>query len=234
MAACGGMTLRVEAILAACCICLAPVAAWADPDAINAGRELAANGNTKGVAACGACHGANGEGRAAGAIPRLAGLNAGYLRAQLAAFASGTRDNATMTPMAKAMDLATMDEAAAYYASLPLPAVTSVLPTPDVKLGETIALRGDWSRMIPRCASCHGGQGLGVGAAFPAIAGQSANYVAAQLQAWQGGTRRDDPMALMKTIAVRLDPAQIAAVSAYYQTLPAAGAAMQADTRRTK
>ena len=51
-----------------------------------AGNKLAHQGRT-GVTACIACHGANGEGNPAAGIPRLAGLNAGYIAKQLADYA---------------------------------------------------------------------------------------------------------------------------------------------------
>jgi Cytochrome c553 len=51
-----------------------------------AGNKLAHQGRT-GVTACIACHGASGEGNPAAGIPRLAGLNAGYIAKQLADYA---------------------------------------------------------------------------------------------------------------------------------------------------
>ena len=195
------------------------------------GKDIATNGKD-GIAACSGCHGANGEGQAEAAIPRLAGLNGDYLGHQLIAFGNGTRDNAIMTPTAKAMDAATMADAAAYYASLPVPAPASVGTTPGdprdkakaaevVLRGDRLASDGDWAANIPPCASCHGAKGLGVGASFPEIAGQSAAYITNALQAWKDGTRHDDPLGLMRTVATRLDEGQVTAISAYYASLPA-------------
>ena len=196
--------------------------ATADPRAIAAGKALAVDGNPAGVAACSACHGADGGGQAAAGIPRLAGLDATYLRAQLAAFAAGTRENATMAPIAKAMNDQARADVAAYYASLVAPpSPPASAPKPPVAAGETIALRGDWGADIPSCASCHSRTGRGVGAAFPAIAGQSSTYILNQLEAWRSGARHDDPLGLMRTVATRLNDDQAAAVAAYYSTLPA-------------
>ncbi|MDC6690008.1 c-type cytochrome, partial [Leclercia adecarboxylata] len=50
--------------------------------------------------ACGTCHGADGMGMAAAGFPRLAGIDAGYMRKQLADFRSGTRANPIMQPIA--------------------------------------------------------------------------------------------------------------------------------------
>lgn len=53
------------------------------------GAEIATHGTPGGVPACMSCHGAHGGGDAAAGIPRLAGLSAPYMTAQLFAFASG-------------------------------------------------------------------------------------------------------------------------------------------------
>jgi len=53
--------------------------------------------------ACVTCHGAEGEGMAAAGFPRLAGLSAGYMKKQLADFASGERANPIMQPIAAAL-----------------------------------------------------------------------------------------------------------------------------------
>lgn len=48
-------------------------------------------------APCLACHGANGEGNAAGAFPVIAGLNEGYLFQTMQAYNSGLRVNPVMS-----------------------------------------------------------------------------------------------------------------------------------------
>lgn len=209
-----------------------PTAAHAaDPQIVAKGKTLATTGGG-GVPPCSACHGADGGGQAASAIPRLAGLDAGYVHAQLAAFANGSRANAMMGPVAKAMDADAMAGAAAYYASLQAPTpAPSTGAEAQVAAGKMLAERGDWSRVVPACASCHGASGRGVGAVFPAIAGQSSSYIANQLTAWKAGTRHDDPLGLMHSVATRLSDEQVAAVAAYYATLPGAAPTGQESAR---
>ena len=91
--------------------------------------------------------------------------------------------------------------------------------------GEAIATRGDWSRGLPACAQCHGPAGQGVGASFPRLTGQSAEYISKELRAWKEGKRTNDPLNLMTGVASKLDEQQIAAVAAYYSSLPAQVAA---------
>lgn len=47
------------------------------------GASIALHGNDRGAPECVTCHGAYGEGMPANGFPRLAGLNAGYLKTQL-------------------------------------------------------------------------------------------------------------------------------------------------------
>lgn len=67
---------------------------------------------------CAACHGANGIAVAPDA-PNLAGQNETYLAAQLTAFHNGTRQNETMSLVAKSLSDADIANLAAYYHSLP-------------------------------------------------------------------------------------------------------------------
>jgi cytochrome c553 len=187
-----------------------------------AGKAIAYLGGAQGLPACSACHGAGGEGEADAAVPRLAGLDATYLVNQLTSLADGTRANSTMSPIAKMLNPATSSDVAAYYASLsPPPQKGEPASDPHAAAGNRIALRGDWSVKLPPCASCHGANGLGVGVAFPPVAGQSAPYITNQLNAWRSGARKNDPMGLMASVASRMDAKQIEAVAAYYAGLPA-------------
>ncbi|WP_449406110.1 c-type cytochrome [Massilia phosphatilytica] len=54
-------------------------------------------------------------------------------------------------------------------------------------------MRGRWEDNLPACLQCHGPGGAGVGPAFPALAGQSSAYIAAQLHAFKDGSRPGGP-----------------------------------------
>lgn len=187
-------------------------AASADSDAVDRGEQAAA--------VCMACHQADGNGMevpGASSWPRLAGLNADYLAAQLHAFKSGERQDAEMKPFADMLDDEQIDDVSAYYASLPAKAPAQVPDADDDTLaaGKQLAVRGDWDHYIPSCASCHGPGNHGVGAVFPEIAGQHAGYLAEQLHAWRDGERHGDPQGLMHAVAQRMDDAKIEAVAAW-------------------
>ncbi|MEO9080458.1 MAG: c-type cytochrome [Rhodanobacter sp.] len=187
-------------------------------------------GNGKGAAPCMACHGLDGGGQAAAGYPRLAGLDATYLQKQLDDFASGSRDNAVMKPTATVLSEDERHALAVYYSKLPLPPNLAKPATPMPAIdsaGAMLANRGDWSRGVPGCVQCHGPGGVGVGASFPPLAGQSAAYIEAQLKAWQNGTRQNDPLQLMQHLSKALSAQDIQAVAAWFaaQPLPATGTA---------
>ena len=196
------------------------------------GPSIARNG-TAAAPACQTCHGPAGEGVAQANFPRLAGLGAAYLKRQLDAFADGTRQNASMMPIAMALSGADRTDLANYYAALPAPAMVPAVAattvpsssaassaTAVVSVGATLAMRGRWADSLPACEQCHGPGGRGVGPEFPALTGQSSTYLAAQLTAWKAGTRPPGPQALMSVVAKKLSPAEVLAVADYFASLP--------------
>jgi thiosulfate dehydrogenase len=203
------------ALVPAATLALAALAAAAPPPV---GSDLALHG-AAGVPACAICHGPAGEGTAASGTPRLAGLAANYLRAQLDAFADGSRRSAVMTPLSRGLSASQRAQLADYYGALP----AHLHPAADATraIDDRLALQGRWSEEIPPCVQCHGRGGSGIGA-LPALVGQPGTYLAAQLRSWKDGSRRDDPLGLMQKIASRLSEADIEAVTAYFAAQPAA------------
>ena len=173
------------------------------------------------AAACQACHGSKGEGMVEGDRPRIAGQAAYYLDKQLRDFASGSRQSAIMSPIAKTLSDADRAKIVVYFASLPMPAaLASTAPTTaQVSFGRQLAFEGAEAKHVQACDNCHGPEGSGVTFSGPALAGQLAPYLAAQLKSWQQGSRRNDAGSLMSSVAVRLDDADIAAVTSYYASL---------------
>ncbi|OLF53377.1 c-type cytochrome [Pseudomonas chlororaphis] len=182
------------------------------------GQKVFTQGGAQpGATACLACHGADGLGLAAAGFPRLAGLSAGYVRKQLEDFRSGARANPVMQPLAKALSDEEIQAVSQTLAAMPAPAPPPLTRSaPAEGVGARLALRGAWERQVPECVTCHGPGGVGVGEAFPPLAGQPAAYLAGQLNAWRDGTRRNDPNDLMGHIAKALTPEEITAVADYF------------------
>lgn len=195
---------------------LAAMLAWGCAGLAADPATLARNGGA-GVAACASCHGGAGQGQ--GSFPRLAGMNAAYLARQLEEMASGRRASPVMQPIARALAPGDRNALAAYYARLPHSPAPAAAPASAP--GGRLALHGAWSKGVPACVQCHGPGGRGVGAAFPAIAGQPAGYLAAQLRAFREGRRANDPIKLMRAPASKLTDEEIDAVSQWFSSQPA-------------
>jgi cytochrome c553 len=52
-------------------------------------------------------------------------------------------------------------------------------------------------------------------AQYPRVAGQYAEYIAAQLRAFRDGTRANDPNSMMRGVAARMSDREIRAVAEY-------------------
>lgn len=201
-----------------CYACAAAAAGGGAPS----GKQIASQGNGKGATACMTCHGMDGAGQPAAGFPKLSNLSAGYIESQLQSFQKGTRQNPIMAPNAKALSGPEIKAVAEYYAGQKSGTSKAAQPKSNpelIKQGRALANRGDWENGVPACFSCHGPGAQGVGDQFPALAGQHASYITAQITAWKKGQRTNDPVELMKTVASRLSQQQTSAVAAYLASL---------------
>lgn len=171
------------------------------------------------AAACGACHGMDGNSTDA-QYPKLAGQHESYIVRQLTHFKAGQRQNPIMMGMAAPLSEQDMHDLGAYFAtkqSLP-----GVADAALVQQGETLFRQGDVERGIPACMACHSIDGRGnPGAAYPQLTSQHAQYVEKTLKSWRDGTTwGDDAQAkIMPAIAKKLDDKDIAALSSYVEGL---------------
>lgn len=69
------------------------------------------------------------------------------------------------------------------------------------------------------CAACHGQNGISVSGDIPNLAGQKADYLGTQLEAFRDGSREN---AIMNAIAAGLSDADIADLAAFWNSLPGA------------
>lgn len=65
------------------------------------------------------------------------------------------------------------------------------------------------------CQACHGPQGISVGPEFPNLAGQNADYLAAALNHYKNGKRRNP---IMQPQAANLSAKDILDLAAYFST----------------
>jgi cytochrome c553 len=73
---------------------------------------------------------------------------------------------------------------------------------------------------VSTCQACHGRAGISVSPAIPNLAGQKKAYLASQLQAFRGGSRKND---LMSAIAAQFSDADIEALATWWSVQPRAG-----------
>nr|WP_169751453.1 c-type cytochrome [Thalassomonas viridans] len=186
---------------------VAPLAAAAD---VAAGKAKAAT--------CTACHGADGNALVP-MYPKLAGQGAAYIVKQLADFKMGGangRNDPVMAPMAAALSEQDMQELASYFSA------QKVSPGNGKAndAGQKLYLGGDVEREVTACVACHGIKGEGMPhAGFPAIAGQSVEYLTAQLEKFRKGERANDKNGMMRNIAMNLSKKDIEVLTQYMSSL---------------
>jgi cytochrome c oxidase subunit 2 len=139
-------------------------------------------------AVCSACHGAQGEGNQQLNAPKLAGLDAWYMRRQIRNYQQQIRGTAPgdtfgvqMAPMAQIVaDPATLENVLAHIATLP-----NSTPATTV-LGD--AERG--AVLYSTCAVCHGDNGQGRwGTNAPRLSTMNDWYLVRQLEYFKSGVR---------------------------------------------
>ncbi|WP_257388773.1 c-type cytochrome [Tahibacter caeni] len=178
------------------------------------------------VAVCVACHGAEGN-AAVTAFPALAAQHPGYLYQSLAGFRRRADPASPMTPQVQSLGDADLRDIAVYFASRrrSAPAVSSAADLPGARLFRD----GDAARGIVPCQGCHGATAQGHplhGTAprydyYPALAAQSADYLAARLRRYRDDGQVDTSNALiMRGIARNLDDAAIAELAAWLAATP--------------
>ena len=184
--------------------------------AVKPGDATAGQGK---AAACGACHGLDGNSTDP-QYPKLAGQSEQYIVHQLTNFKTSKRQNPIMLGMATPLSEQDMHDIGAYFSSQnPLPGVADQAL---VAHGEELFRQGDPKRDIPACMACHSIDGRGnPGAMYPELTSQHAQYIQATLKAWHDGTTwGDDPHSqIMPSIAQKLSADDIAALASYVEGL---------------
>jgi cytochrome c553 len=143
---------------------------------------------------CQNCHGPLGNSVSA-TFPRLNGQQADYIAAQLKNFREHSRSDpharAYMWGMASQLDDAMIEALAHYYAGQKptAPQTGGTL----AEQGAALFKNGVEAQAIPACQSCHGEHGEGAGV-IPRLAGQHADYLRKQLEAFRSSLRESDVM----------------------------------------
>lgn len=167
-------------------------------------------GATLALQQCTMCHGVRGV--TGTSVPNLAGQYPEVIVKQLSDYQTGVRASSIMQAIAMNLSARDVRDLATYYAALP----RSSQPHDAVAAGAAPPLVNvaDAMRNIASCASCHGGVDRKLGA--PWLEGLSQEYLAAQLNAFASGTRKNDSHAQMRNMARQLTPAEINTLAEFY------------------
>ncbi len=163
--------LQSATAAAAALFILAPAAAAADAEAGRAKAQV-----------CAACHGADGNSLNP-QWPSLAAQPAQFISTALFMFREGNRQDPLMTPMAKGLSNAEMNDLAAYFS-------TQKAPPPRHRSSAENAAAGPGLAKKFHCSQCHGPAMLGQ-QQIPRLAGQNYEYLRAQLRSFKAGTRAE-------------------------------------------
>lgn len=167
---------------------------------------------------CQECHGMFGIGLAPSA-PKLTGQYANYIVKQLKNFQSGERKHPVMNSMADGLTDDDLLDIAAYYASNKTMQGDGAGASQRAR---DIFFKGDMSRNILSCKSCHGETGKGSYSAtgsYPVIGGQHRIYLREQLRNWRKGERSNSSDGVMNVIAKSLSDAEIESLADYISGL---------------
>ena len=203
---------------------VALIAVLLSPFALASGDAEAGKAKT---AACGACHGKDGN-SFVGNYPSLAGLGDKYLSKQIQDIKSGARTVPEMTGMLSALTDQDIADIATYYNGQSRKPAGAEENIKQLSLGEKIYRAGNLETGVSACTGCHSPSGNGnKPAGYPALGGQYGQYIAKQLRAFRTGAhdaedpaaRLNDGSSVMRGVAARMNDQEIDAVSNYISGL---------------
>jgi len=170
-------------------------------------------------AACGGCHGFDGNSLIA-TYPKLAGQNEAYITKQVKDFkADATRKNELMKGMVAALSDEDAADIGAYFQAQSVNAAAT-FDESKIAAGREIYKGGDMPAGIPACQACHGPKGSGTaGIGYPQLGGQYVEYTLAQLKAFKNGSRANDDKELMRSIVAKMSDKDMVAVANYIASL---------------
>jgi len=154
------------------------------------------------TAMCAGCHGEDGNSTAS-TNPGLAGQHDYYLITAIEAYQEATRSEPMMQALTKSLSRSQAEDIAYFYAAM----VPRRAPAPaegDPLAGMAVAAP---------CAGCHGVDGNSTDPKNPRLAGLSADYLIAAMNAYKDGSRKHD---LMRGQVLALRDQDVKDLAAYY------------------
>lgn len=164
---------------------------------------------------CRKCHGLNGL-SSEPEFPKLAGQDPDYLTRQMANFKTGVRKSTRMKQRVADLTGGEMRALAVYFSKKPLVPERTADPA-QVDTGRRIYFSGQPDKGVTACTTCHGPAGRGA-IYLPRLAGQHAEYLAAQLRAFRSHSR-SSPNMVMHTVVENIGDPEIEAVAQFLSVM---------------
>lgn len=177
--------------------------------------SVAFTGHTAAVerlAACGACHGADGRSTMAG-VPSLAGQPRVFLETRLVMIREGLSEVPQMKGMLDGLSDAELTALATAYANMPPPSPANNRDAAKASRGAAISERA-------LCGSCHLPDQRGR-EQIPRLAGQREDYLLATMRRFKAGDTKGRDTAMTNAL-LGLTEADLADLAHYLATLPVA------------
>jgi len=175
----------------------------ADPVALRA----AIDAGKKVTFFCANCHGEDGISKTPD-VPNLAGQNPAYLLEQIRKFGAGERKDQFMQGLIKVLKDEERLQAAAFYASMPV-------PPSRADAGKVVQGKELFAKL---CVRCHGEQARG-NELFPRLAGQKVPYLQTSITRYRDGTGiRNNQLMSIATSTLKND--DIVAIANYLTQVP--------------
>jgi cytochrome c553 len=131
-------------------------------------------------------------------VPKLGGQHAPYLAAALKEYSGADRAHSTMHAQASSLNDQDRQDIATFFQAAP------------VKAGQVV---GTPPAATAVCVACHGNDGAGLTADYPALAGQYQDYIEQALRDYKNGKRKN---AVMAGIVAGVKDEDIPAIAAFF------------------
>ena len=165
---------------------------------------------------CKKCHGKTGISDE-NDTPNIAGLPRAYAFKQMFDYKNRRRHDKSMRSRCQKITLENIADLAAWFETQKMEPMMGVAASKTVP---ELVNKGDMSRLLLPCRTCHNKQGTGRGQLVPRIGGQKREHFVDMMMAYKEAERTNDDYGVMRFIAERLSDDEIEQLALYYGSRP--------------
>lgn len=175
-------------------IILLPLGLWVLPAQTAHADAVIPESLNKLISQCGACHGMDGN-SVINTFPSIAGISENYFTYVIQEYTNGNRKSDVMKNLAAELSVEDIDQLAKYYAK-------QTYKSRDQAVDENLAQKGQVIHET-YCAKCHENNGFPDQYSYGILAGQWMPYLRQAINDYLDGTRKTNPMMLIKLNRVK-------------------------------